>query len=226
MLDDTVASDTATEDVAANTVPETTQEAPQDPPPPAGDGEKAEKYLKQLIELINKNKLSVHHTDLDKFDATSIEDHYRMDLENYDVEINHSKQPDTGQDFYVMLFNNIKKIEDQGESCINKVILAYTHLTQSQFEDFKDAAEASIERIRKAKEAKRFASQMNPIDKILTDLESKPEPIEIPTDEPEELSSVPEETNNQTEDNAPIEVSTDVNNSPKASDYFNQSATF
>lgn len=148
------------------------QETPQEPPPPAGDEEKAEKYLNQLLSLINADKLTVVHTDLNKFEIASIQDHYRMDLGEYEVEINHSKQPDTGQDFYVMLFNNIKKIEDGGQNCINKVILAYTHLTQTQFEAFKEAADASIERKRKREEAKRFASAMNPIDNLLSDLSS------------------------------------------------------
>ncbi len=33
-------------------------------PPPSGDTQKADRYLTQIIELINKDKLTVLHTDL------------------------------------------------------------------------------------------------------------------------------------------------------------------
>lgn len=154
--------------------PEEIKDIPQDSPPPSGDSEKAEKYLRQLIELAGQDKLPVYHTDLKKFDVDSIQDHYRMDFEEYEAEVSHSKQPDTGQDFYILLFNNLKKIEAAGESCVNKVILAYTHLTEAQFEDFKEAAEALLERKKKKEEEKRFAGAMAPIDKILGDLSLAP----------------------------------------------------
>lgn len=157
------------------------------PLPPAGDNEKAEKYLNQLISLINQNKLKVTHTDLNKFNIESIQDHYRMDLNEYEVEVNHSKQPDSGQDFYVLLFNNLKKIEADGESCVNKVILAYTHLTQVQFMNFKRAADGALNRIKQAEEQKRFKEAMIPIDDVLTkiassSLEEPEEKIEAPFD--------------------------------------------
>lgn len=171
---------------------------PQVPPPPAGDSEKSEKYLGQLISLIETDKLEVTHTDLKKFDITSIQDHYRMDLGEYEVEINHSKQPDTGQDFYVLLFNNLKKIEDKGESCVSKVILAFTHLSHNQFIDFKEAADRALERKRKKEEEKRFADAMAPIDNVLNNLTSS---------ENSDLADFANEPN------------TDSDDEPKASDF-------
>lgn len=176
------------------------QPAQVSPLPPAGDNEKAEKYLGQLINLINQNKLKVTHTDLNKFNIESIQDHYRMDLNEYEVEVNHSKQPDSGQDFYVLLFNNLKKIEQGGESCVNKVILAYTHLTQDQFMNFKRAADGALNRIKQAEEQKRFKEAMTPIDEVLTKIASTS--LEEP--EPEEKNEAP------------------FDNTPKASDYQTQ----
>lgn len=207
MLDD---NDPDTGPNTSTLQPNPNQEMPQEPPPPAGDSEKADKYLRQLIELVNQDKLPVYHTDLKKFDINSIQDHYRMDFNEYEVEVSHSKQPDTGQDFYILLFNNIKKIETAGESCVNKVILAYTHLTEVQFEDFKEAAEALFERKRKKEEAKRFAGAMAPIDKILSDLSSTLS---------EEASSAPAEQNTDLAD------FTDKSDEPKASDFQNQPQT-
>jgi hypothetical protein len=149
------------------------------PPPPSGDSEASEKYLQKIKDLISGDKIEVFHTDLEKFNIEAIEDHYRLDLGDYEVEINHSKAPDTSQDFYIMLFNNIKKIEASGESCINKVILAYVHLTENQFEDFKETADGAIERKRKAEEEKRFKEAMEPIDQTLNNLgvkDDQPEP--------------------------------------------------
>lgn len=190
------------------------QDIPKDPPPPSGDSEKAEKYLRQLIELASQDKLPVTHTDLKKFDVDSIQDHYRMDFNEYEVEVNHSKQPDTGQDFYILLFNNLKKIENAGESCVNKVILAYTHLTQVQFEDFKDATDALLERKRKKEEEKRFTDAMAPIDNILSNLSSAPK-----TEEP----TVPEISDDKSDEPEQIEKPAsdlaDYTNEPKASDF-------
>lgn len=220
MLDDTIPtsnSDAAsTQPESVQVIQESPQEMPQEPPPPAGDGEKSEKYLNQLVELINQDKLPVIHTNLNQFNVTSIEDHYRMDLGEYEVEINHSKQPDTGQDFYVMLFNNIKKIEDGGQNCVNKVILAYTHLTQTQFEDFKEAADSAIERKKKAEEAKRFAAAMNPIDDLLSNLGSSTPATEEKSADTEEAIADEEEPEELADD--------DFNDEPKASDFAPQPA--
>ena len=192
------------------------EQSPQIPPPPAGDSEKAEKYLRQLINLIETDALEVTHTNLKKFDIASIQDHYRMDLGVYEVEVNHSKQPDTGQDFYVLLFNNLKKIENAGESCVNKVILAYTHLSQNQFRDFKEASDGALERKRKIEEEKRFADAMAPIDNVLSNLTSSSpitEPREESTSDNVDLADFATET---TEPN-------ESHDEPKASDFQNQS---
>lgn len=212
MLDDNI-PDTDTNTSTSQPDPvQPPQEIPQEPPPPAGDSEKAEKYLRQLISLIEADTLEVIHTDLKKFDITSIQDHYRMDLGEYEVEINHSKQPDTGQDFYVLLFNNLKKIEKAGESCINKVILAYTHLTQPQFVDFKEAADGALERKRKKEEEKRFAEAMAPIDNVLSSMTSK-----NLAEEPEEKTDT--EEINQDVDLADFATEPAATAEPKASDF-------
>ncbi len=133
-------------------------------PPPTGDPEKAEKYVNQLIELVNEDKLLVSHTDLSKFDPTSLQDHYRLDLKDYNVEVSHNKQPDSGKDFYVMLFNNLKYVN---EKCTEKVILAYMHLSDEQFIKFKAVANNQIERKRREVEEKKLKAAMAPIDQAL-----------------------------------------------------------
>lgn len=142
-------------------------------PPPIGDSEKAETYLGQITDLLTSDKLLVSHTDLSKFDPTSLQDHYRMDLADYEVEVSHNKKPDSGEDFYVILFNNLKKVNDQ---CTEKVILAYMHLTDTQFQKFKTVADDQIERKRKEAEEKRFKEAMAPIDSVLQQLGSDSEP--------------------------------------------------
>ncbi|MDO8577050.1 MAG: hypothetical protein Q7R82_01775 [Candidatus Daviesbacteria bacterium] len=149
-------------------------------PPPSGDSEKADRYLTQLIELINADKLLVSHTDLSKFDPTSLQNHYRLDLKNYEVEVSHNKQPDSGEDFYVLLFNNLKLVN---EKCTEKVILAYLHITGDKFAKFKTVADDQIERKRKEAEEKRFNEAMTPIDRALLELASNPQPAEEEKDD-------------------------------------------
>lgn len=146
-------------------------------PPPSGDSEKVDRYLTQLTELINADKLLVSHTDLAKFDPTSLQDHYRLELNDYEVEVSHNKQPDSGKDFYIMLFNNLKSVN---EKCTEKVILAYLHITGDKFAKFKTAAETQIERKRKEAEEKRFKEAMAPIDQALEELASNPQPNNTP----------------------------------------------
>src|SRR5688572_20857956 len=81
-------------------------------PPPQGDPEKAGKYIERLVQLLNQDKVTVVHTDLTRFDPSALEDHYRIDLQDYQVEVSHSKQPSTGKDSYVILFTNIKNIRE------------------------------------------------------------------------------------------------------------------
>lgn len=136
-------------------------------PPPQGDIVRAEKYLSQLTDLIRRNKVKVAHTDLNKFNLNSIQDHYRVDLSDYEVEVSHSRHPDSDKDYYVMLFNNIDKIE---EGCAKKVILAYINLTEPQFKTFKSSCEEHLARKKQEEEQKRFQKVMEPIDSLLGDL--------------------------------------------------------
>lgn len=202
-------------------------EQPQEPPPPAGDSQKSEKYLNQLINLINQDTLPVTHTDLNKFNITSIEDHYRMNLDDYEVEINHSKQPDTGQDFYIMLFNNIKQLQSGGQNCVNKVILAYTHLTESQFESFKEAADSALERRHKAEEAKRFSAAMTPIDDLLNNLGSA-SPTEKTAEEeaetPEDINGPKDESMNTRTEDRDVDLA-EYATEPKNSDFATQTSS-
>ncbi len=164
-------------------------------PPPSGDSEKADRYLTQLIELMNSDKILVSHTDLSKFDPTSLQDHFRLDLKNYEVEVSHNKQPDSGEDFYVLLFNNLKLVN---EKCTEKVILAYLHITGDKFAKFKTVADDQIERKRKEAEEKRFNEAMTPIDQALLELASNPQPAK-------------EEKDNQ---HASVDSTTPFNNNP------------
>ncbi|MCL5784111.1 MAG: hypothetical protein M1142_02010 [Patescibacteria group bacterium] len=136
-------------------------------PPPVGDPEKASYYTDKLTELVSTDKLTVMRTDLAKFDPTSLQDHYRLDLNDYEVEISHNKQPDSGKDFYVMLFNNLKHISN---GCTEKAILAYIHISGDQFAKFKTVADDQIDRKRKEAEEKRFKEAMAPIDQALEQL--------------------------------------------------------
>lgn len=135
--------------------------------PPKGDAQKAEKYIQQFIKLIHEAKISIKHTDLSRFDPSSLEDHYWFDLESYQVEISHSKQPDSGRDSYVIIFNNLKKI---AEGYSEKVILAYMHLESDQFIKFKSVADDQIDRIRKAEEEKKLNEVLEPINQVLDSL--------------------------------------------------------
>lgn len=135
--------------------------------PPSGDPKKADYYITQLIELISSDKLTVTRTDLAKFDPSSLQNHYRLDLKDYEVEVSHNKQPESGKDFYIILFNNLKHINGQ---CSEKIILAYIHLSDEQFRSFKAAADNQLERKRKAAEEKRFREAMAPIDQVIGQL--------------------------------------------------------
>lgn len=132
--------------------------------PPKGDIEKAEKYISQLVDLINQNRIEVFHTDLKKFDPTSLQDHYTIALKDYQIEISHSKQPNSNKDSFVMIFNNFKNIS---ASSSEKVILAYVYLADSHFSKFKIVADRQIEERRRALEEKRFKEAIAPIDNLL-----------------------------------------------------------
>src|SRR5438270_150864 len=132
--------------------------------PPSGNAQKAEEYLVKLIELINQDKLTVWQTNLLKFDPSNLQDHYRLELKDYSVEISHSKQPNSGADSYIMLFTNLKYVS---EGCSEKIILAYLNLSSEQFHRLKQVANSQQERIKKIHEEQRFKQVMDPIDKAL-----------------------------------------------------------
>lgn len=147
-------------------------------PPPSGDPDKADRYIAQLIKLISGDKLIVSHTDLSKFDPTLLQDHYRLNLQDYEIEVSHTKQPDSGKDFYIILFNNLKYVSQQlgpGQTRpAGKIILAYMHLSPDQFKSFKSASHQQADRIKKAEEEKRLTAAMAPIDQLLEQLASSP----------------------------------------------------
>lgn len=138
--------------------------------PPRGDFETAEKYVSQLAELLNEEKIEVYHTDLKRFDPTTLQNHYTLNLKEYQIEISHSKQPESGKDSYVMIFNNMKQIA-QGSRA--KVILAYIYLTDTQFAKFKAVADQFIAKKKRAEEEKRFKEVLKPIDELLDQVSSE-----------------------------------------------------
>lgn len=136
-------------------------------PPPSGDPQKAAKYVEKLISAIEEDTLTIHHTDLAVFDPSSLQDHYRIDLKDYEVEISHSKHPESGKDSYIMLFTNLKNVANG--NC-EKIILAYMHLDDSQFMQFRKAYTDQVARIRKAEEEKRLSDALAPIDQALENI--------------------------------------------------------
>ncbi len=137
-----------------------------DIPPPSGDPQQAEKYISQLVGLIETDKLNVLQTDLAKFDPTSLQEHYSLELKEYRVEVSHSKYPQSGKDSYVILFTNIKNLS---EGNYEKIILAYMHLTNNQFISFKNASLQQLQRRAKELEEKRLQNALEPVDQILED---------------------------------------------------------
>ena len=132
--------------------------------PPTTDPDKARAYLDKLISLINQRKFPLTHSDLNKFDACGMVDHYRIDLGNYFAEISHSKHPNSGKDVFALVFTNIEKIRQGNQQ---EAILSYLPLTPDSFEHFKTAAEHHFELLRKEAEEKRFQAAMRPIDELL-----------------------------------------------------------
>lgn len=136
-------------------------------PPPAGDARQAEKYVDQLADLINQEKLIVAQTDLSKFNPSNLQLHFRMDLQDYTVELSHTKQPQSDKDLYNLIFTNTKQIQD---GTADKVILAYFHLAEDQFAKLKTAASQQIARIKRAEEEKRLKEALAPIDQALENI--------------------------------------------------------
>lgn len=156
--------------------------------PPKGDHQKAEKYLSQLIELINQNRIQATDTDLTKFDPSSLQTHYSIALRDYQIEISHSKQSNSGKDSFVMIFNNLKNVS---EGSSEKVILAYVYLEEEQFSKFRIAADRQIAERKKAEEERKFKEVLEPIDELLN---------QVSTSEPDHADSLPESTQTQSEE--------------------------
>ncbi len=164
--------------------------------PPNGDPVQAEKYVNQLISLIETDKLDVSYTDLAKFDPSALQDHYRLGLKEYSVEISHSKHPSSGKDSYVILFTNIKNFIDG--NC-EKIILAYMHLSDDQFKSFKSTADEQLERKRKEAAEKRLNEAMTPIDQALEKLVApNPHPTNITTSQDTADNSIAKPLDNNT----------------------------
>lgn len=138
-------------------------------PPVGGDPEKAAKYISQIIELIEKDLVEVIHTDLKKFDPSSMEDHFRLNLKDYNVEVSHAKDSNSGKDSYILLFTNLEHLK---EDCDKRVILSYLRLGDDQFQKFKTASIDQLNRKKKEEEEKRFNEVMAPIDQVLNELSS------------------------------------------------------
>ena len=140
-------------------------------PPPSGDAKQAEKYIEQLISLIDADKLDVTHTDLSQFDPSNLQDHYRVELDDHKVEMSHSKHPSTGKDAYVLLFTNIKNVSS-GQS--EKIILAYMHLDNNQFLRIRRAFLEQEDRKKKMEEERKLKEALKPVDQILEKLSKAP----------------------------------------------------
>lgn len=175
--------------------------------PPRGDYQKADSYINRLVTLVEGGKLQVVHTDLQKFDPGSIQDHYRLDLNDYQIEISHSKLPNSGADSYVMLFTNLKSVKDGNAE---KAILAYTQLSNNQFEKFKTAADTQIEDNRRLEEEKRFKDALAPIDSLLNEAANNSSPLK------EETSKSNPESEIVTEESA---IDTNEENDPPLPSY-------
>lgn len=137
--------------------------------PPSGDSKQAEKYIIQLKALVDADKVTVSHTDLSRFDPSTLQDHYRLELKDHSVEISHSKHPDNGNDSFVILFTNLQNIRD---GCTEKIILAYMHLSPDQFKSFALTVNQQDQRIKKAEETKRLSQALAPVDAVIEELSS------------------------------------------------------
>lgn len=136
-------------------------------PPPVGDARQAEKYVDQLADLINQEKLKVTQTDLSKFNPSNLEFHFRMELRDYSIEVSHTKYPQSVKDNYNLIFTNAKQLQN---GTANKVILAYFHLAEDQFAKLKTSATQQIARIKRAEEEKRLKEALAPIDQALENI--------------------------------------------------------
>lgn len=137
--------------------------------PPGADSDKAEKYVAALVDLVSQDKLIVTQTDLSRFNSSSMEDHYRVNLEDYDVELSHNRNSETKEETFIMIFNSISKFDNAEPK---PLILSYMHLTSEQYLKLKEVADAQIERNKKKEEEQRFLKTMEPVDALLDQLKT------------------------------------------------------
>ncbi len=142
--------------------------------PPKGDEQKGEKYVSDLIRLIEQGKVQVNKTDLSQFNPSSLQNHYRLDLDDFQIEISHSTHLESGTNSFVIIFNNLKNIADGNTE---KAILAYIHLTEEQYRRFHSTAEQQIEKLKKIEDEKRFIEAVRPLDNRLAELEQSAKDI-------------------------------------------------
>lgn len=142
----------------------------QTTPPPFGDAQKAERYLSTIVGLINLDKIKVTPTNLNQLAQSSLKDHFRINLEEYEIEISHNRSLETKISTFVMLFSNTSLLK-VGKA--DKVILAYLHLNEDQFNLFREAAFDQIERGQKHIAEEKFREVMAPIDQIFEKLLSE-----------------------------------------------------
>lgn len=146
--------------------------------PPIGDVSKAEKYINQLIELMNKDKCTVTQSDLAKFGQSHMQEHFRISLGTYDAEVSHSLNQNQ-KDTYILLFTNTQQIK---EGKAQDAILAYINLSSELYNELKASIETHIERKIKEAEQKRFNEAMQPIDDFIDQaLEDEAVESETPT---------------------------------------------
>lgn len=183
--------------------------------PPVGSPEEADNYIKTLIKLVDHDKLEVSHTDLKQFDPSTLQDHYRVTLgDDYEIEVSHSKAPDSEKEFYIILFNQLNRIQ---EVCVNKNILGYIHLTPAQFGTFKNAADSYLNKKKIAEEHEKFKSALSPIDDRLSQLtygivEEEADETDQPDDQNIPLTQAG--ASDQTLDSSQIQPNNSYDNSP------------
>lgn len=135
-------------------------------PPPGGSPQDAERYINKITALISQDRISVSKTDLSKFAPNALENHYRINLHDYSVEVSHSKI-DNGKDSYVIIFSNLHHIKN-GAS--DEAVLAYMHLDDEQYKRFKQIADEQIWRDNREINETRLVEALKPVDELLEEL--------------------------------------------------------
>ena len=135
--------------------------------PPSADPKEAQKYINALVDLINLEKIRVKRSN--NLEQYNLKDHFRLSLEEYEIEVSHRSQSDD-KSSYVMVFSNSSLIHTASNK---QVILAYIYLSDEQYKEFYEAATAQIQREESRIAEEKFKEAMSPIDNILEKLLSK-----------------------------------------------------